>query len=302
MRTTLQELLASANSSPVIADGGMGTMLFSIGLANGESPELWNVTNPDKIASIHRGYIEAGAQIILTNTFGCNRFRLELHKLQDRAAELNKAAAQIAVAEAEAADHSVVVAGDIGPSGGILKPLGEMEYEEAIAAFEEQARALVEGGVDVLWIETMSDLKEVQAAAEGCRRAAPDMPLVATMTFDTHGHTMMGVSPEKALAGLLQLDLVALGGNCGNGTAEIETVIKKMRAVNQDVILVAKSNAGMPRLEGGRAVYDATPDDLAEYAVTVRQLGANIIGACCGSTPTHIQAISAALRKSVPAA
>lgn len=300
MRTTLQELLASADGLPVIADGGMGTMLFNSGLINGESPELWNVTNPEKVATIHRGYIEAGAQIVLTNTFGCNRYRLQLHKLEDRAAELNKAAAYIVVREAEAADHPVVVAGDIGPSGGILLPLGELAYEDAVAAFEEQARALVEGGVDVLWVETMSDLNEVRAAVEGCRRAAPDFPVVATMTFDTHGHTMMGVSPEKALEGLLEMDLVALGGNCGNGTAEIEGVIRKMRAQNQDVVLVAKSNAGMPRLEGGRAVYDATPADLAQYALNVRELGANIIGACCGSTPDHIRAMNVALRNGVP--
>src|SRR5438105_4635452 len=140
MRTNLQELLASANGMPVVADGGMGTMLFNSGLANGESPELWNVTNPEKIAVIQRAYIEAGAQIVLTNTFGCNRFRLELHKLQDRVAELNIAAAKIATTEAEKADHQVVVAGDIGPTGGILIPFGEMAYEDAVAAFEEQAR------------------------------------------------------------------------------------------------------------------------------------------------------------------
>jgi 5-methyltetrahydrofolate--homocysteine methyltransferase len=300
MRTTLNELLASANGTPIIADGGMGTMLFNSGLINGESPELWNVTNPEKIAVIQRGYIEAGAQIVLTNTFGCNRYRLELHKLQDRAAELNKAAAKIAIAEAEAADHSVAVAGDIGPSGGILEPLGEMTYEGAVAAFEEQARALIEAGVDVLWIETMSAMEEVQAAVEAIRRVDPDFPIVTTMTFDTHGRTMMGITPENALDGMLALGPIALGGNCGNGTAEIETVIRKMRTKNADVVLVAKSNAGMPHLEGSRAVYDATPADLAQYALTVRELGANIIGACCGSTPDHIRAMAEALRKTVP--
>lgn len=301
MRTSFQELLANANGDPIIADGGMGTMLFNSGLANGDSPELWNVTEPEKIAVIQRGYIEAGSQIVLTNTFGCNRFRLELHKLQDRVAELNKAAAQIAVAEAEKADHPVVVAGDIGPTGGILIPFGEMAYEDAVFAFEEQARALVEGGVDVLWIETMSDVNEVRAAIEGCRKAAPDFPIVSTMTFDTHGHTMFGVSPEKAVEELSKMNLVAFGGNCGNGTTEIETVIRKMRAVTSDAVLVAKSNAGMPTLVAGRAVYQATPADLAQYAINVRDLGANIIGACCGSTPDHIRAMREALRNSVPA-
>ncbi len=298
MRTTLQNLIN--RGTPLVADGGMGTMLFASGLANGESPELWNVEHPDRVAAIQRAYIGAGAQIILTNTFGCNRFRLALHNLQDRAGELNRAAAAIAIAEAEAADHPVVVAGDIGPSGGILAPLGDLAYGDLVDGFEEQARALMEAGVDVMWVETMSDLNEVQGAVEACRRVDPDFPIVATMTFDTHGHTMMGVSPERALEALREMNLLALGANCGNGTAEIEGVIRKMRALDPTVVLVAKSNAGMPRLVEGRAVYDATPDIMARYALTVRELGADIIGACCGSTPEHIRAIAAALHSQVP--
>jgi 5-methyltetrahydrofolate--homocysteine methyltransferase len=263
---------------------------------------LWNVEQSEKIASVHRGYVEAGAQIILTNTFGCNHFRLMLHDLQDRARELNLAAARIAREVADAAPHSVVVAGDIGPTGGILAPLGEMEYADAVSAFEEQARALVEGGVDVLWIETMSALEEVQAAVEACRRVSPDFPLVTTMTFDTHGRTMMGITPERALAELKTHGPVALGGNCGNGPTEIEDVIRKMRTVDPEVVLVAKANAGIPRLQNGRAVYDATPDDMGSYATTVRELGADIIGACCGSTPDHVREIARALRAKVPAA
>jgi 5-methyltetrahydrofolate--homocysteine methyltransferase len=297
MRTTLTDLLASGE--PVIADGGMGTMLFSMGLSNGESPELWNIDQPNKIASVHRGYVEAGSQIILTNTFGCNRFRLELHKLQDRVHDLNFAAAKIARQVADNVSHPVLVAGDIGPTGGILFPLGELQYEDAVAAFEEQARALVEGGVDVLWIETMSALEEVQAAVEGCRRTAPDFPLVTTMTFDTHGRTMMGITPEKALEALKKFSPVALGGNCGNGLAEVETVIRKMRAVDPDVILVAKANAGIPHLQNGVAVYDAKPEDMGSYAANVRSLGAMIIGACCGSTPAHIREIARVLRAEV---
>ncbi len=299
MRTTLNDLLMTGEV--VIADGGMGTMLFSMGLANGESPELWNVEQPEKVASVHRSYIGAGAQIILTNTFGCNRYRLMLHKLQDRVQELNLAAAKIAREVADAAPFPVVVAGDIGPTGGILAPLGDLEYADARSAFEEQAQALRDGGVDVLWIETMSALEEVRAAAEACHRVAPNLPIVTTMTFDTHGRTMMGVTPEKALEALKQLSPVALGGNCGNGLAEIQTVIRKMRAADPDVILVAKANAGIPRLEGGKAIYDATPEDMGGYAIACRDLGANIIGACCGSTPDHIREIARALRTEVPA-
>lgn len=289
MKTTLPELLAK--QQPILADGAMGTMLFSLGLANGESPELWNVDQPDKVRQVHHAYIEAGSQIILTNTFGCNRIRLMMHGAGDRAAELNLAAARLARAEADAAPQPVVVAGDIGPTGSILEPYGDLSFETAAAAFEEQARALIEGGVDVLWTETMSDLEEVRAAVEGCRRADPNFPIVSTMTFDMNGRTMMGVTPEQALEEISKLGVIALGGNCGNGPHEIETVITKMRSVNPNVILVAKSNAGMPHLHEDRAVYDATPEDMAEYAVKVRRLGASIIGACCGSTPDHVRAM-----------
>jgi 5-methyltetrahydrofolate--homocysteine methyltransferase len=177
-----------------------------------------------------------------------------------------------------------------------------MEYEEAVAIFKEQALAPAEGGVDVFWIETMSDLGEIKAAVEACRAASPTMPIVGTMTFDTHGRTMMGVHPEQALEALQELDVLALGANCGNGTQEIETVIGKMHAVNAEIILVAKSNAGLPRLEQGVAVYDATPETMADYALRVQSLGARLIGACCGSTPDHIRAMAQALGKELVSA
>lgn len=295
MRTTLQELIETGQT--IIADGGMGTMLFSLGLAQGMSPELWNVEQPDRIRSVHRAYIEAGAQIILTNSFGCNRLRLELHDLSDRAVEFNRAAAGLACAEAEAADHPVVVAGDIGPTGGLLKPLGKLEYADMVEVFAEQAKGLIEGGVDVIWIETMSALEEVRAAAEAARQVAPDVPIVTTMTFDTNGYTMMGVSPEQALRAMSELNVLALGGNCGNGPDEIMGVIGKMHAGDPDAVLVAKANAGIPHLKGGVPVYDGTPEIMAEYAVKVRNLGARIVGACCGSTPAHIQQMKAALER-----
>jgi len=299
MKTTLQDLLASGEV--IVTDGAMGTMLFALGLQNGDSPELWNVEQPDKVRSVHRGYVEAGSQIILTNTFGCNRLRLQLHEIGDRARELNIAAAQNARAEADAADHPVVVGGSMGPTGSILMPYGTLDFDEAVDVFAEQASALIEGGVDVLWIETMSDLEEVRAAVEGARRASPNFPVVSTMTFDTKGRTMMGVTPEQALETLSGYGVIALGGNCGNGPQEIEGVIQKMHGVNQNTILVAKSNAGMPRMVDNVAVYDATPDVMADYAISVRDLGARIIGACCGSTPDHIKAMVAALGKAVPA-
>jgi 5-methyltetrahydrofolate--homocysteine methyltransferase len=278
----------------LIADGGMGTMLMSAGLEQGDPPEMWNVLHPDRIRAVHRGYIEAGSQIILTNSFGGTCFRLKLHKLQDRAYELNKAAAELARAEADTAEHHVVVAGSIGPSGEIMEPVGTLCYNEAVAGFAEQAAGLAAGGVDVLWIETMSDISEVRAAVQGCREAI-DLPIVATMTFDTNGRTMMGITPVQALTELSSMNLAALGGNCGNGPEEIEGVIQAMYATNQSYPFVAKSNAGIPEYVHGHLHYNGTPEVMADYAVKVRNYGARIIGACCGSTPAHIAAMRQAL-------
>jgi 5-methyltetrahydrofolate--homocysteine methyltransferase len=294
MKTSLQELLNTNRT--IVADGAMGTMLFAAGLTSGDSPELWNVEHADAVRAVHRAYIEAGAQIVLTNTFGGSRIRLDLHGLAARAAELNQAGARNARAEADAAAHPVVVAGSMGPTGSLFAPIGTLDYAEAVDVFTEQAWALVQGGVDVLWIETMSDLAEVRAAVEGCHRAASAFPIVTTMTFDSHGRTMMGVTPQQALHALSGMHVVALGGNCGSGPAEIEDVIQKMHAENPGTVLVAKSNAGLPHLTDAGAIYDATPEVMAEYARRVCDLGVRVIGACCGSTPAHIQAMAQALK------
>jgi len=280
----------------VLADGGMGTMLMELGLQFGASPELWNVEHPDRVRLVHRGYLQAGSRVILTNTFGCNRLRLSLHNLQDRVVEFNKAAATLVRDEVRQAGGRAVVAGDIGPSGGILAPLGELEPAEATAAFAEQARGLIEGGVDVIWIETLSSLEEMRAAIDGVRQALADIPIVATMTFDTRGRTMMGVTPEQAVRELSGWGVSALGANCGNGPDEILSVIQKMKTAAPQAILVAKSNAGVPKLEKGRAVYGAGPEEMAAYATAVAEAGARVIGACCGSTPRHLEAMAAALQ------
>src|SRR5262245_11996275 len=314
------DLLAS-QEGPIIADGGMGTMLMAAGLLFGDPPEQWNVL-PEKqsyVRAIHRGYLDAGAQIILTNTFGGNPFRLKLHNLHGQVFELNRAAAELARVEA----GERVVAGDIGPSDELFEPMGALAYDAAVAGFAAQAAGLAAGGADVLWIETMSDLNEVRAAVDGARQAAPDLPVVATMTFYTRGFTMMGVSPADAVAALSDLGLAAVGGNCGNGPAEIEGVIHGMRTALgarglrleasdeaqaatslksqvSSLPLIAKSNAGMPEIVDGRAVYSGTPEVMAGYARRVRALGADIIGACCGSTPAHIRAMGLALRALPP--
>ncbi len=291
----LEKLLASG--APILLDGAMGTMLMAAGLEQGDPPEEWNVLHPDRIRAIHQSYVDAGSQVILTNSFGGTRFRLEMHNLQDRVYELNKAAAENARAVADAAPRTVVVAGSMGPTGQLFEPMGLLTFEEAKAAFAEQARGLADGGVDVFWVETMSDLDEVRAAVEGARSVS-DLPIITTMSFDTHGHTMMGVSPQKAVETLSQLDVIALGANCGTGSDELEKAIEAMRAARPDLLLVAKANAGIPQVErGGNVVYTGTPEVMAQYARDVKALGARLIGACCGSTPEHIKAMAEALEQ-----
>ena len=189
-----------AEGGPILADGAMGTMLFASGLQFGDPPEVWNVSQPEVVRRIHRGYLEAGSRIVMTNTFGGNRLRLRLHGLQERVGELNRTAAILLRTEVDAAGGGALVAGDIGPTGEIMAPLGTLSDEEAIEVFAEQAAALIAGGVDVIWIETMSHLSEIGAAIRGVRQVSAGIPIIATMTFDTRGHTMMGVSPEQAVA------------------------------------------------------------------------------------------------------
>jgi methionine synthase I (cobalamin-dependent) len=284
MTDRLTALLDGGGS--VLADGAMGTMLFEAGLQFGDPPEIWNLAHPDVVRGVHRGYLDAGARILLTNTFGGNRFRLGLSGHEDRVDELNRTAAILLRAEVDAVGGDALVAGDIGPSGLIMAPLGTLEHEEAVAGFAEQAASLVAGGVDCVWIETMSDLGEITAAIEGVRAADPSVPIIATM---------MGVSPEAAAAALDALGVQAFGGNCGNGPDELTPVIAKMHAARPEARLVAKSNVGMPQLVDGRAVYLADPAVMATCALEMREAGATVVGACCGSTPAHLQAMAEVL-------
>ena len=284
-----------AEGRPILADGAMGTMLFAEGLQFGDPPEVWNLSHPDVVRRIHRGYLDAGSRIVMTNTFGGNRLRLGLHGHERRVEELNRTAAILLRAEVDAAGGRALVAGDIGPSGEIMAPVGTLEPDEAVDVFAEQAGALVAGGVDLIWIETMSDLAEIEAAIHGVRRAAPDIPIVATMTFDTRGHTMMGVSPEQAARTLWALGVDAVGGNCGNGPEELLPVIERMHAAVPDAVLVAKSNAGMPRLVGMQAVYESDPAVYAETVMAMRAAGARLVGGCCGTRPAHLEAIATRL-------
>ncbi len=283
-----------ATGRTIVADGAMGTTLMASGLEPGEVPETWNL-RPDRrerVKAVHAAYVDAGAAIVLTNTFGASPIRLRVHSLAEAAYDLNRAAAELA---REAVGDDAVVAGSMGPVGEFIAPLGLLTPDEAREAFALQASALADGGVDVLWIETMADLAEATAAVEGARQAAPGLPIVTTMTFDSHGRTMMGTWPRDALPVLAGLGAVAVGANCGTGPAEIENAVDAMHAVAPDAILVAKGNAGVPRFVGTSTVYDMTPELAGEHAVRVRSLGARIIGGCCGTTPAHIRAMRAAL-------
>ena len=288
---------AKANDTPVMVDGAMGTQLMAAGLLFGDPPEQWNVLpdKMDKVRAVYRGYLDAGSQIILTNSFGGTPFRLKLHRLDGDTFELNRAAAALARMEAGDGEDAAVVAGSMGPSGELFQPMGNLTHESAVEGFARQAEGLAAGGADVLWIETMSDLQEVRAAVDGARQGAPHLPVAVTMTFDTRGFTMMGVSPTEAITQLSQLSLSAIGGNCGNGPDELEAVIHAMHLTGIDIPLIAKSNAGMPVLQDGKVTYNASPQIMAECARRMRAFGATIIGGCCGSTPTHIHAMKTAL-------
>jgi 5-methyltetrahydrofolate--homocysteine methyltransferase len=293
----LTDLLAT--NEVILLDGAMGTMLIQAGLVQGESPDLWNVEHPERVKKVHRAYIEAGSRLVLSNTFGGTSIRLKRHNLQDRAQEVNHAAAKNLRDVVDAVSYPVIAAGSMGPTGEMMKPMGPLTFEEAKAAFSEQAKALAEGGVDIIWVETMSDLNETKAAIEGAREVC-DLPVTATMTFDTSGFTMMGVSPEQALEALSVYNLAAIGANCGNGPAEIDEAIEKMHAKDPEVVLIAKANAGIPKMVQGEVTYDGTPEIMADHAQRVHKLGARLIGACCGSSPEHIRAMAEALTQPNP--
>jgi 5-methyltetrahydrofolate--homocysteine methyltransferase len=286
-----------AQPGVLVADGATGTMLQRAGLPRGIAPERWNLENPQAIRDLHNSYIQAGADVILTNTFGGTHFRLERDGLAGQVREINRAAARLA---RETAGEEVFVFGDIGPVGALLKPLGRVTYEEARSAFEEQAAGLADGGADAILIETMGDVNEAKAAVEGARLAT-SLPIIVTMSFDTHGHTVMGTKPAEAIQDLWALGLAAVGANCGRTLSETLTAIQEMRQAMPTATLMAKPNAGLPHVHsagqsGNQLVYDVTPEIMGEYALKFSELGVKIFGGCCGSTPDHIRAIDQALK------
>jgi methionine synthase I (cobalamin-dependent) len=299
MSQRFQQLLAERPF--LLADGATGTNLFAMGLMTGDAPELWNFDHPERIEALHQGMVDAGADIILTNSFGGSAYRLKLHQKQDQVREFNREAVRIARRIADRAGRPIIVAGSMGPTGELFQPLGALTPDEAAAAFAAQAAALAEGGADVLWIETMSAKEEVLAAAAGA--ATTGLPFVTTMSFDTNGHTMMGLAPSE-LAGLahgLSPRPLAYGANCGVGASELVAAIVNMQgAAEPGDILIAKGNCGVPYFVEGKIRYDGTPELMADYARLARDAGARIIGGCCGTSPEHLVAMRAALESHVP--
>lgn len=264
-----------------------------MGLTSGEPPEFWVTDHPERVREVHRRFVEAGSDIILTNTFGCNRHRLKLHKAESRVRELAAGAAALAREVADASPRPVVVAGSVGPTGELFAPLGALTEDEAIDTFAEQIEGLKAGGADVAWIETMSAPEEVRCAAMAAIRVG--MPYVCTMSFDTAGRTMMGVLPgalEEMFAGLDPQPL-AIGANCGVGASDI--LVSATEMVGFATPVVIKGNCGIPKFEGTTITYSGTPDLMARYAAMAVDAGARIVGGCCGTSPEHLAAMRAAI-------
>lgn len=279
----------------LLADGATGTNLFNMGLTAGDAPELWNVEQTDKIRTLYKGAVDAGSDLFLTNTFGGNASRLKLHNAQSRVHELNEAGAALGREIADAADHPVIVAGSVGPTGDIMVPMGSLTHELAVEMFHEQAEGLKAGGADVLWLETISAPEEYIAAAEAF--ALADMPWCGTMSFDTAGRTMMGLTSAAMvkMVGKLANPPLAFGANCGVGASDLLRTVLGFADQGSDIPLIAKGNAGIPKYHDGHIHYDGTPDLMADYACLARDCGATIIGGCCGTTPEHLEKMRAAL-------
>lgn len=282
---TLAELLAQ--NRPVVHDGATGTFLQQLGLPLNTAPETWVLENGALIFSAAEAYVNAGAQIILTCTFGGTEFRLRRARLDKHAETINRTAAQLAK---EAAHGRAFVAGSLGPLGTVALKLGEIGYAEAVDQFAAQAHALAAGGADLFQIESMSDMQEMQAAIEGVRQVSP-LPIFATLSFDSQGKTLLGITPTFAAKELAQLGCNAIGANCGHGVWDVAGIIREMRAAVANAVLIAKPNAGIPETRAGKLVYPVEPAKFAQFAREWVRAGAKIIGGCCGTTPEYIAAV-----------
>lgn len=275
----------------MVADGAWGTMLQSAGLKGGDCPELWNATHPDEVFAIAKSYVDAGANLIETNSFGGNRFKLGHYGLEDRTVELNRVAAQIS-RNAAGDDHFVM--GSIGPSGKLLL-MEEVTPEGLYEAFREQAVALEAGGADALVIETMSDLEEALLAVKAAKENT-HCEIICTMTFEKTGeesyHTIMGISPADMVTAMIQAGVDILGTNCGNGIGEMAAIAREIRKADPHIPILVQANAGIPVYQEGKTVFPDTPETMASEVEALVLAGAHIVGGCCGTNPDHIRRIA----------
>lgn len=294
----MKDFLSLLSENTLLADGAMGTMLHARGVGFDKCFDELNLTNPAAVAEVHRAYIEAGAQMVLTNTFGANRFKLQKHGLADKIIEINQAGVELAKRVAAASFKDVLIAGDVGPLGVRLTPFGRVTPEQARAAFAEQIAALAAAGAHLIVIETLSDLHEAREAVHAARAAAPNLPVVVSVTFTRDDRTLLGDDPAKAARVLTGTGADVIGVNCSGGPAQLLRILKQMRQTAPHMKFWVKPNAGWPEQVGGRIMYPADPDYFGDYALSFREAGANIVGGCCGTTPGHI----AAMRKALDAA
>ena len=287
-------LLERLTTETILADGAMGTMLHVRGVGFDKCFDELNITNPAAVADIHREYIEAGAHLIITNTFGANRFKLSKHGLEDDVTEINRAGVELAKRIVSSSFKDVMIAGDIGPLGVRIAPYGRVKPEEARAAFAEQVKALADAGADVIVIETMSDLYEIQEAIKAAKQNC-QLPVVASVTFTRDDRTLLGDDPTKVARRVAEAGADVIGVNCSGGPSQLLRILKQMHLAVPDGKFWVKPNAGWPEQVGGRIMYPADPEYFGEYALSFREAGANIVGGCCGTTPQHIAAMRKAL-------
>jgi homocysteine S-methyltransferase len=295
----LKDTAPGGIGATILADGAMGTMLNSRGVSFEKCFDELNLANPAVVAEVHREYIEAGAQIILSNTFSANRYKLQQFGLQDKLAAINTAGVELARRVAAASFKDVLIAGDIGPLGVRLAPFGRVQVEDARAAFAEQVEALCAANVDLLVIETMADLYEARAAVQAAREHC-SLPVIVSVTFTRDGRTILGDTPEKAARLLAETGADVIGVNCSGGPAQLLRILRQMKQAAPAMKFWVKPNAGWPEQVSGRIMYPADPDYFGDYAISFRAAGANIVGGCCGTTPRHIAAMRKALDSAPP--
>ena len=292
MSDIIDEIIAKKGF--LLADGATGTNLFNLRLEAGDPPEFWNVDEPDKIRSLYQGSVDSGCDLFLTNSFGGNASRLKLHNSEDRAYELSLAASKLGREVADKSGREILVAGSIGPTGDIMGDAGWLSHNEAVQMFQVTAQGLMDGGADLIWVETISSPEEFIAASEAIENI--NAPWVGTMSFDTAGRTMMGVTSHDMsnLVKKMKYAPIGFGANCGVGASDLLRTVLGLNE-NADRPIIAKGNAGIPKYVDGHIHYDGTPEVMAEYAVLARACGATIIGGCCGTMPAHLKAMRRAL-------